>query len=312
MQAKWMSLLEQLNLDIQYKRGAELVTADALSRLCQPREDHPDHLDPDWPNLYNTEYKTKGKDPATHQLTHDTLIRNEKYFHVSNGTVYHIIKDKHIPYIPLSQRVDTILRHHRLLGHTKANNLYLTLKEIVWWPNLKEDIIDVLKKCTVCEKYTSTKAPKHTSYPVPDSEPFKVWGLDVVGAFPEAKTGQRFLIVAIDFATRWPVCWATKDHKAESINRFINKAIVADYGTPDYIITDGAKELASHQVNDNLKAKNIQHSTTSPYRPQAHGRVEQLNGSLIRTLEKIMDGKAKDTWPQYVKHALLVSRVRTN
>ena len=130
------------------------------------------------------------------------------------------------------------------------------------------------KEMYIMKKYQSTKAPKPTSYPVPDSEPFKVWGLDVVGPFPEAKTGQRFLIVAIDFATRWPVCWATKDHKAESINCFINKAIIAGYGTPDYIITDGAKELAGHQVNNNLKAKNIQHSTTSPDRPQANGRVE--------------------------------------
>ncbi|KAJ9054915.1 hypothetical protein DSO57_1009572 [Entomophthora muscae] len=61
--------------NIQYKKGAELVTADALSRLCHPREDHPDHLDPGWPNLYSTEYKTKGKDPSTHQLTHNTLVR---------------------------------------------------------------------------------------------------------------------------------------------------------------------------------------------------------------------------------------------
>ncbi|KAJ9061981.1 hypothetical protein DSO57_1015406 [Entomophthora muscae] len=119
--------------------------------------DKPDHLDPEWPNLYNTEYKTKGKDPSTHQLTHNTLVRNKNYLHVSNGTVYQIINSKHVPYIPLAQRVDTILRHHRLLGHTKANNLYLTLKEILWWPNLKQDIVDVLKKCTVCKKYTSTK-----------------------------------------------------------------------------------------------------------------------------------------------------------
>ena len=33
---------------------------------------------------------------------------------------------------------------------------------------------------------------------MPDLEPFKVWGLEVVDPFPEAKTGQRFLIFAID------------------------------------------------------------------------------------------------------------------
>lgn len=33
-QAKWIELLEELNLKIHYKKGSELVTANALSQLC--------------------------------------------------------------------------------------------------------------------------------------------------------------------------------------------------------------------------------------------------------------------------------------
>lgn len=65
-------------------------------------------------------------------------------------------------------------------------------------------------------------------------------------------------------------------------------------------------------LTKSLKNKNIKHSITSPYHPQANGRVERLNGVLIHTLEKIMDNKDKNTWPKYFKHALLVARVRTN
>lgn len=221
-----MKLLESLNLDIQYKKEVELVTADALSQLCQLRQDHPDLLDPDWPNIYTTKYKTRGKDPNTTQITHDTLVRNETNFHVSNRTVYRVFKDKNIPYISLTQQLDTILQHHRLLGQNCLKNLYEVLKSIAWWPNLKQDIKDVLRKCSVCKRYTSTNKPTPTVNSVADPKKFKVWGLDVVGPLPKSSRGQRFFLVTIDFATRWPVCRATKDHSASTINYFINQAII--------------------------------------------------------------------------------------
>lgn len=46
---------------------------------------------------------------------------------------------------------------------------------------MEQNIQEVLKKFTVCEKYTIKTTPKITPNLVPDSEPFKVWGLGVVG-----------------------------------------------------------------------------------------------------------------------------------
>lgn len=83
---------------------------------------------------------------------------------------------------------------------------------------MEQDIREVLNKCTVCKKYTSTPTPKIPPNAVADPELFKIWGLDVIGPFPTAKTGQHFAIVAIDFATRWPISWATKDHTADTVN----------------------------------------------------------------------------------------------
>ncbi|KAJ9052165.1 hypothetical protein DSO57_1036973 [Entomophthora muscae] len=81
----------------------------------------------------------------------------------------------------------------------------------------------------------------NSSKPVPGYNPGHTMGTgdqDPQGLFLEDNTKQHFPIVAINFATHWPICWATKDHEAETINCFINKAIVDNYGTSDYIITN--------------------------------------------------------------------------
>lgn len=50
---------------------------------------------------------------------------------------------------------------------------------------------------------------------------------------------------------------------------------------------DGGKELVSKATHNNSKLKGLKHIVTSPYHPQANGRIERLNGILIQTLEKL-------------------------
>ena len=67
-QARWMELLERFNMLIQYKSGAKLAMADALSRLyvCASRGEN--GLDSDWPLLV-LQTKDKGFPPGTTDIT---------------------------------------------------------------------------------------------------------------------------------------------------------------------------------------------------------------------------------------------------
>jgi hypothetical protein len=39
---------------------------------------------------------------------------------------------------------------------------------------------------------------------IPPSWPFAVWGVDILGPFPRAVGGYRYLFVTIDKFTKWP------------------------------------------------------------------------------------------------------------
>ena len=72
---------------------------------------------------------------------------------------------------------------------------------------------------------------------IPLSWPFMVWGLDILGPFPRAAEGYRFLYVTIDKFTKWAKVEPVHSIPAGSAVKFI-KGLVCRFGVPNRIILD--------------------------------------------------------------------------
>ena len=69
-----------------------------------------------------------------------------------------------------------------------------------------KDIEQVLKQCELCKQFARDNKPNKTVIPILETKPFQTWALDIVGPIPtKGKENKRFIITAIDYATRWPV-----------------------------------------------------------------------------------------------------------
>jgi transposase InsO family protein len=79
---------------------------------------------------------------------------------------------------------------------------------------------------------------------IPLSWPFAVWGLDIVGPFPRAVGGYRFLYVTIDKFTKWPEATPVVKINKQSAMKFI-KSIICRFGVPNRIITDNGSQFTS-------------------------------------------------------------------
>ena len=65
-------------------------------------------------------------------------------------------------------------------------------------------------------------------------------GLDFVGPFspPARRTGNRYILAATDYCTKWVEARALKDNSAKSVARFLYEAIMTRYGCPVELVTD--------------------------------------------------------------------------
>ena len=72
---------------------------------------------------------------------------------------------------------------------------------------------------------------------IPPSWPFAVWGVDILGPFPKAVSGYRYLFVAINKFTKWPEATPVVNITQSVVVAFL-KSIVYRFGVPSRIITD--------------------------------------------------------------------------
>jgi hypothetical protein len=72
---------------------------------------------------------------------------------------------------------------------------------------------------------------------IPLTWSFAVWVLDILGPFPRAQGGYRYLFVAIEKFTKWAELELVRTIPARSAVKFV-QGLVCCFGVPNRIITD--------------------------------------------------------------------------
>ncbi|KAJ1699784.1 hypothetical protein LUZ63_008296 [Rhynchospora breviuscula] len=112
-------------------------------------------------------------------------------------------------------------------------------REGYFWPTMKKDMVDIVRRCEKCQYHSRvSKKPPTTLSSIASPWPFDVWGIDILDPFPTARANLRFVVVAVEYFTRWvevkPLALITSQKVAD----FVKYNIVYRYGIPHTIISD--------------------------------------------------------------------------
>ncbi|XP_070015923.1 uncharacterized protein [Nicotiana sylvestris] len=76
--------------------------------------------------------------------------------------------------------------------------------------------------------------------------PFIAWGMDVIGPIePAVSNEHRFILVAIDYFTKWVEAKTFKSVTKKSVTDFVHSNIIFRFKIPKVIITDNGANLNS-------------------------------------------------------------------
>ena len=116
--------------------------------------------------------------------------------------------------------------------------------------------------------------------------PFSTWGIDIIGKIhPTTSNGHEFILVAIDYFTKWVEVASYKVLNSKKVAQFIQTNIICKYGVPHEIISDNGQHFKG-ETEKLLRQFNIQHHKSSPYRPQTNGAIEAANKNIGQILKK--------------------------
>ncbi|XP_070015364.1 uncharacterized protein [Nicotiana sylvestris] len=114
-------------------------------------------------------------------------------------------------------------------------------------------------------------APPSELHPMSTPWPFVAWGMDVIRPIkPKASNGQMFILVAIDYFTKWVEAVTLKAVTKKAVVDFVHSNIIYRFGIPTTIITDNAANLNSHLMREICEQFKIKHQNSTPYRPKAN------------------------------------------
>ncbi|PKI42442.1 hypothetical protein CRG98_037173 [Punica granatum] len=134
-----------------------------------------------------------------------------------------------------------------------------------------------------------------------------MWGMDVIGPInPKASNGHLFILVAIDYFTKWIEAITLASVTAKAAARFLKRDIITRYRVPATLITDNAKNLNNKLIDELCAQFIIQHRNSSPYRPQMNGTVEATNKNLKKIIGKMTVNY--NDWHEMLPFALLAYR----
>ncbi len=103
-------------------------------------------------------------------------------------------------------------------------------------------------------------------------ELFDVWGIDFMGPFPSS-CGNKYILVGVDFVSKWIEAIATPTNDAWVVTRFLKKNIFTRFGSPLAIISDGGSHFCNQQFEILLEKYGVTYKVATPYHPQTSSQV---------------------------------------
>ncbi|GJR04613.1 reverse transcriptase domain-containing protein [Tanacetum coccineum] len=175
-------------------------------------------------------------------------------------------------------------------------------------PSMHKDVKELIQKCEACQIYSSVpRKPKQEMTSIMSARPFSQWGINIVGPLPTTPRGARFLVVAIDYFTKWVEAKPLISTTGKHIEMFVWEHKVYRFGRPQVIILDNGIFFVKGTFLVFYKKLGTLQASMSVYHPQTNGQVEVTNREIIKGMKRRL-GKAHQAWIDELPQVLWAHR----
>src|SRR6266513_4056181 len=236
------------------------------------------------------------------------LENESKSFKVKYGILYKKGNNEKSLRVLKEDEIDTVIfmmHNHPTGGHFGKDATHNKISTRFWWKGMYKDIEDYIKRCDSCQR-RGNKGGSGYLNPIKVRRPFERIGIDFVGPLEKTRKGNKYILVATDYLTKWPEAKAMKEATAENVIEFIYKRIICRHGCPKTILSDRGTHFRNKLVDGLCEKFRIKHKLSLPYHPQTNGLVERFNRTLCESLAKVL-GK-EDEWDEHIESVLFAYR----
>ncbi|XP_016173492.1 uncharacterized protein LOC107615997 [Arachis ipaensis] len=121
------------------------------------------------------------------------------------------------------------------------------------------------------------------------------FGVDLLGPFPVGPGQVKYLIVAIDYYTKWIEAEPLASISSSNCRKFMWRQVITQFGIPEVVISDNRTQFTDKKFTEFLTGLRVKQKFSSVEHPQTNGQVESTNKVILLGLKKRLDNK-KGAW----------------
>lgn len=151
-----------------------------------------------------------------------------------------------------------------------------------------KDCVEFAKGCQECQIHAGIQhVPANELHFIVKPWPFRGWALDIVGEIrPSSLKGQRYILVGIDYFTKWIEAIPLENVDQEVVIEFFQNHIIYRFGILETITTDQGLVFTGRKVQEFANEMGFKLLRSTPYYAQENGQVEATNKVVIALNKK--------------------------
>ena len=127
--------------------------------------------------------------------------------------------------------------------------------------------------------------------------------MDILGPLPIGKGQCKFIIVAVDYFTKWAEAEPFATITEQKIRNFVWRNIICRFGILRDLVSDNGKQFDNAKFRDFCAELGIKNNYSSLAHPQSNGQAEVTIRSLKAALKTKLEN-LKGKWVEYLPEVL--------
>ncbi|KAL1464034.1 hypothetical protein WDU94_003718 [Cyamophila willieti] len=182
------------------------------------------------------------------------------------------------------------------------------VRDRFYWLSMRKEIEEWCRRCIQC---ASCKGPRTRSRGVMQQyvvgAPFERIALDIAGPFPLTTDGNKYILVVMDYFSKWPEAYALPNQEAITVAEVLVTNWISRFGVPLEIHSDQGTNFESRVFQEVCSLLGMRKTRTTPLHPQSDGMVERFNRTMLEHLKKVVDDNQR-VWDKHIPMFLMAYR----
>jgi hypothetical protein len=120
-----------------------------------------------------------------------------------------------------------------------------------YWPKAASDAADLVQKCENCQRCAKDqKQPSSLTQLIQPTWPLQRWGLDLLGPLPPAQGNLKYVVVAVEYFSKWIEAKPLVTVTSATIQKFFWQHIVCRFDVPKAITMDNRTQFDAETFKD--------------------------------------------------------------